>query len=172
MKLGDLSDPGAVALAYFRPSREVFAIARASDVTIHRGWGGAAAQTLKWPTGLEGVPRPFDADPIQGTPIITKLIPFDDGDRVLLVSPEGVFVMSANGAVRLLPTQAQMREHFEFLQREYPNDPLHNGVSMEHGAISPDGKLIACGHQCSLHYVFDADSLEIIGEIGHLSEYW
>jgi hypothetical protein len=153
------------------PNREYFAVARESGVTICRGWEGTVVQTLGWPSGREGIPRPFNAEPIQGTPIITRLIPFDDGDRVLLVSPEGVFVLSANGSVRLLPTKEEMQKHFEWLQSEHPGDALHYGLFMEHGAISPDGRFIACGHQSSLHYVFDAVSLEIIGEIGHLSEY-
>jgi WD40 repeat protein len=70
-----------------------------------------------------------------------------------------------------MPTQDQMRKHFEWLREEYPDDPLSYGLSMEHGAISPDGKLIAAGHQSSLHYLFDADSLDVVAEIGYLSEY-
>lgn len=42
---------------------------------------------------------------------------------------------------------------------------------MVHGAISPDGKLIAAGHQSSPHYVFDSETYDAIGRIGHLSEY-
>ena len=64
-----------------------------------------------------------------------------------------------------------MREHFKWLQKEYPDDPLSYDLSMEHGTISPDGKLIAAGHQSSLHYVFDAESFDIVAEVGHLSEY-
>jgi len=153
------------------PNRQFFAIAREDGVAIHRGWEGPIVVTLKWPSGREGIPQGFDAEPIQGTPIVTRLVPFDTGDQALLVSPEGVFVLKQDRAVRLLPTQDQMKEHFEWHQKEYPNDTLSYDLSMEHGAISPDGKLIATGHQSSLHYVFDAESFEIVAEIGHLSEY-
>jgi hypothetical protein len=142
------------------PQRAYFAFARNGGVEVRQGWDG-----------LEGVPEGFKAKPIVGTPIVTSLIPFDTGDSALLASPEGIFVLRNKGAIRLLPTSVEMREHFEYLQKEHPKDELFYGLSMEHGAISPDGKLIAAGHQSSLHYVFDANSFEIIGEIGHLSEY-
>lgn len=99
------------------------------------------------------------------------MIPFDSGDKALLVSPEGIFVLRGKGAVRLLPTKKQSREHFEWLRKEYPNDPLIYRLSMEHGAISPDGKLIAAGCQSSSHYLVNADSLAVVAEIGPLSEY-
>lgn len=153
------------------PSREFFAVAREDGITIHRGWEGAEAANLRWPTGLEGVPHGFEAEPIEGTPITTRLIPFDAGDNALLVSPEGVFVLGEDKAIRLLPTQGQMRNHFEWLRKEYPDDPLSYGLSMEHGAISPGGRWIAAGHQSSLHYVFDAHSFDVAGEIGHVSAY-
>ncbi len=153
------------------PNREYFAVARESGITIHRGWEGPEQAHLRWPTGLEGIPSGFKAEPIEGPPIITRLIPFDTGDKALLVGPEGVFVLKQDDAIRLLPTQDEMKEHFKWLREEYPDDPFSCELSMEHGAVSPDGKLIAVGHQSSGHYVFDADSFAVVGEIGNLSEY-
>jgi hypothetical protein len=153
------------------PGREFFAVARKSGVTIHRGWQGRETAALDWPTGEEGVPKGFDAELIDGTPTVTDLIPFDDGERALLVSPDGIFVLRPDKAVRLLPTKAQMRDHFKWLRKEYPKDPLRYGLSMEHGAISPDGRWIAAGHQSSMHYIFEAQSFAVAGEIGHSSEY-
>lgn len=140
-------------------------------MTIHRGWEGPETTILKWPTGREGTPQGFEAESIQGTPIITQIIPFNSGDRAILVSPEGIFVLQSDKAVRLLPTEDQMKEHFEWKRKEYPDRPLTYGLSMEHAAISPDGKLIAAGHQSSLHYLFDANSYRVVAEIGPMSEY-
>jgi DNA-binding beta-propeller fold protein YncE len=42
---------------------------------------------------------------------------------------------------------------------------------MVHAAMSQDGRLLAAGYQSSLHYVFDGETYEIIGEVGHWSEY-
>jgi hypothetical protein len=151
--------------------REYFAVAREAGVTVHQGWFGQVVRTVPWPTGVEGIPTGFNAKPIKGTPIVTRLIPFNGGGKVLLVSPDGIFVLSSNGAVRLLPTPEQLREHFEWLRQEYPADELRYDLSMEHGAISPDERLIGCGHQSSLHYVFDANTFQTVAEIGPESEY-
>lgn len=88
-----------------------------------------------------------------------------------VAQPEGIFVLTANGALRLLPTDDQMKVECESLQTDDAEDPLTILLSMEHGTISPDGKLIAMGHQDSLHYVVDSESLKIVGEIGNMSEY-
>jgi hypothetical protein len=153
------------------PNREFFAVARQSGISIHRGWEGETTAKLSWPTGLEGIPNQFTTPAIKDTPTVTQLIPFNSGRKALLVSPSGVFVLSTEIAIRLLPTMEQLQEHFEWLLSEYPNDPLIYELSMEHGAISPDSTLIAAGHQSSMHFVFDTDSYSVIGKIGHMSEY-
>jgi WD40 repeat protein len=153
------------------PQRTHFAVANSDGVTVHRGWDGPVTAVLKWPTGLEGIPAGFAVVPLQGPPVVTQLIPFDWGDKVLLVSPSGIFVLTLDAARRVLPTEAQMREHFEWLKKEYPDDEPAYDLDMDHGALSPDGKLIAAGHQSSTHLVFDAETLEVVGDIGNLSEY-
>ncbi|PQO37316.1 WD40 repeat domain-containing protein [Bremerella cremea] len=153
------------------PNRNFFAVAREDGVTISLGWEGTESVHLRWPTGREGIPDGFETDSIDGPPIITQLIPFDTGDRALLVSPDGVFVMTEDETIRLLPTLEQLEEHFQWLQEEYPDDTPSYDLSMEHACLSPDGRLIAAGHQSSLHYVFDAQTYKLISEVGHLSEY-
>lgn len=153
------------------PNRDFFAIARSDGVAVQRGWDGPTELSLKWPTGLEGIPKGFAAERISGTSQVNRLIPFNTGDRVLLVSTTGIFVLETSRAVRLLPTESHLREHFEWLKADFPADPLSYELSMDHGAISADGKWIAAGHQSSLHLVFDAQSYEIVAEVGHSSEY-
>ncbi len=153
------------------PNRKTFAKATQSGVTLLHGWDGPVTATLPWPTGTEGVPPPFEAEGIEGCPTVTELIPYDSGDRALLVSPAGVFVLETKRVVRLLPTQDELREHFEWLQKEHPEDSLSYDLDMDHGALSPDGRWIACGHQSSVHYVFDANTYEVAASIGNLSEY-
>jgi hypothetical protein len=163
--------PGNVITIGRSPNREFFAVAREDGITIYQGWDGPETAILRWPSGREDIPHGFDPEPITGTPVITRLIPFDTGDRALLVSPKGVFILDGKEAIRLLPTQDRLREHFEFLRTDYPGDPLSCDLSMEHGAIAPDGKLIAAGEQSSNHCLFDADSFAIVADIGPLSEY-
>ncbi len=155
------------------PNRRYFAIARSNGVSVVDGWKGPEVAFCPWPTGLEDVPDGFDVSPLDSPPTLTRLIPFPDGKRVLLVSIEGIFVLSPSRVRRLLPTAEQMKEDFKWLREEYPNDKLkasNVGFGMEHGAVSNNGKLIAIGSQLSTHLVFN-DELAIVGNIGNYSEY-
>ena len=80
---------------------------------------------------------------------ITQLVVFPDGKNVLPALREGVFVVSGSGATRLLPQPADYTKHYEWLLKEYPNDPLTLTIDMEHGAVSPHGDLVLAGCQVS-----------------------
>jgi hypothetical protein len=153
------------------PRRQFFAAARKKGVTIHQGWDGPRTATLNWPTGMEGVPVGFNVKPFTGTQIVERLIPFDSGDRAILVCSDGMFVLTADKAIRLLPTEEQMLERFMSQIEDDPNFETFYNFDMGHAALSPNGKLIAAGHQDGPHFIFDADSLKVVGEIGNLSEY-
>ena len=154
----------------YGPNKRFFAFSRPDGIEIREGWNGNRVALCRWPTGLEGIPDGFDLKPFDELPLPTRLIPFPDGKRVLLVSSEGIFVLSPQKAVRLLPTTNQLKEHFEWSQKEYPDDELTMGLSMEHGAISHDGKYIAVGSQDSTHFLFD-DELKLVGDVGNWTEY-
>jgi hypothetical protein len=152
------------------PNRRFFALVYEDRIDIRDGWDGPKTCSLDWPTGLEGVPEGFDVPPLEGRPLVTRIIPFPDGQRALLVSPDGIFVLTQQGAVRLMPTVEDQQQHFEWLQKEYPDEELSLNLSMEHGAISQDGRWIAVGSQDSKHLIFNSD-YHCVGEVGQLSEY-
>lgn len=156
------------------PGRRYFAVATAQGVDIHDGWQGPRVAACPWPKGTEGTPQGFEMAPRAAPPIPTQLIPFPDGHRALLVASDGVFVLGEQTSTRLLPTEEQMREHFQWLrdkcEKDEDEEALSASLSMEHGAISPDGKLIAVGAQDGLHYVFD-ERLDCIARIGPHGEY-
>ncbi|KQV78336.1 hypothetical protein [Rhizobacter sp. Root1221] len=152
------------------PRRRYFAVGREQGVEVTDGWLGERVALCPWPLGTEGVPEGFAVTQLEKPPVPTQLLPFPDGTRVLLVSSDGIFVLRDDGAVRLLPTQKEMREHFSWLMEECPEDDLAVGLSMEHGAISADGSLIAVGAQDGRHRVFNA-ALQCIAEIGPHGEY-
>ena len=154
----------------YDPNKKFFAYSRPDGIEIREGWNGNRVALCPWPTGLEGIPNGFDVKPFDKLPVPTRLIPFPDGKRVLLVSSDGIFVLSPEKAFRLLPTTNQLKEHFEWSQKEYPDDELSVGLSMEHGAISHDGKYIAVGSQDSTHLLFDGN-LKLVGDVGNRSEY-
>ena len=183
-RIGAIYEPGKVVhivgdevndvagVEYFGrcPGRRYFAVTTTDGVSVTDGWQGSQTAFCPWPNGMEGIPAGVKATPLETPPRPTQLIPFPDGSRVLLVSSVGIFVLTPQGASRLRPTKEEIQENYEWLQKEYPEDEYDAGLSMEHGAISPDGSLIAVGAQDGHHMVFDA-SLHLIAEIGPHSEY-
>ncbi len=149
------------------PARRYFAFARASGISVHDGWNGPQVAQFTWPTGLEGLPADAGFEALEHPPVPTALIPFPDGQRVLLVSSDGIFVLAKETTTRLLPRPADIRED---LRRGTPADDINLGLSMEHGAISADGRWIAVGEQCGGHLVFDSD-LQQVAEVGPAGEY-
>ncbi|HDS1736584.1 hypothetical protein [Pseudomonas sp. BP8] len=149
------------------PQRRYFALANAECVRITDGWGGPQVARLAWPNGLEGLPPGYPFEPLDLPPTPTSLTPFPDGQRVLLVSSEGIFVLAADGATRLLRDEQSILE--ELVEGTDPDD-IGLGLSMEHGAISADGRLIAIGEQCSRHLVLD-EHLQPLADIGPGGEY-
>lgn len=150
------------------PARRYFALANAQGVRVVDGWGGPEVLRLAWPTGLEDLPEGVSGRAFDGPPAPTQLIPFPDGRRVLLVSGEGIFVLGETGARRLLPSREQMEE--ALASGDWEADDMPWGLSMEHAAISPDGRWIALGCQDGRHLVLDAD-LQPQAQIGPVGEY-
>ncbi|SQI34313.1 Uncharacterised protein [Leminorella richardii] len=150
------------------PQRRFYAFANLQGITVTDGWQGPQVASFPWPQGIEDIPEGIAVLPLANPPKPTQLIPFPDGKRVLLVSSNGIFVLSQNGTRRLFPT----REHLEqlVLDEDFAEEGLTIGLSMEHGAISPDGKLIAIGVQDGPHLVFN-DALECIAQVGPHGEY-
>jgi hypothetical protein len=145
-------------------NRKYFAKATNDGIEVLEGWDGFCIFKTLYPSGLEGIPSGYDAKPIKGIPYISKLIPFPDGQKVLLVSSEGIFVLSEKKIVRLHPSAEHIAEHFDWLKENYPADDLTISIDMAHGAVSPDGKWIALGDQCSNHLIFN-DSYNLVGDV-------
>lgn len=152
------------------PNRRFFAVCSEKGIEIRDGWCGPVTATCRWPTGIEGVPQEVPAKPFDANPTPTAVTPFPDGLRVLLVSRDGIFVLSETGAVRLLPTESDIKDYAEWSLKKHPGDSPIPDLSMEHAAISPSGRLIAVGSQDSTHLVFDSN-FEVVADIGPMSEY-
>ncbi len=159
-------------VSYFGKSydKKYFAFTSIDGITVTEGWMGKAVGNFRYPRKNEGVPREFNLPEGDEISDPTKIIPFPKGDKVLFISSEGIFVLSNTGSTRLLPTEEQISDHFNWLQEECPEDELSLGLSMEHGSVSPCGKYIAVGSQDGSHLVFD-EELNLAADIGNMSEY-
>jgi hypothetical protein len=152
------------------PDGKLFALAFDDAIQVRTAWDGPATAVLQWPSGQEGLRPGYCVNGEIDKAHIKQLVVFPDGQRALLALREGVFVVSRSGATRLLPGAERYKEHFEWLPKEYPNDPLTLTIDMEHGAVSPHGDLVLAGCQDSKHIVFDSE-LRHIATLGPLSEY-
>lgn len=152
------------------PNNKYFAYTKPERISITDGWLGEEVASLEYPKGTEGIPAGFDVKPFATNLKPSKLIPFPDGQRALFISEEGIFVLTTDKAIRLHPSIDALKEHFKWLKEEDPDDDLSMSIDMEHGAVSPSGKLIALGSQDSTHLVFN-DQYELVGDIGNQSSY-
>ncbi|PNG30050.1 hypothetical protein [Pseudomonas protegens] len=148
------------------PQRRYFAWGRADGIQVTDGWNGPQVASFPWPAPHAGLPAGLELED-NGRPSATSLIPFPDGRRVLLVSADGIFVLAADGATRLLRSLEDIQQD---LADGVAAEDLSIGLSMEHGAVSPDGQWIAIGEQSGMHLVFDA-RLQQVAQIGPASEY-
>ena len=90
--------------------------------------------------------------------------PFDDASAVVVVQSTGVFLVSESHTKRLLPLASELTEAME------QGEPYPVRIDMCHAAVSPDGRLIACGEQDGRHRIFNAQG-ELIDSIGPHGEY-
>jgi len=152
------------------PNKRFFANVRSKGhIDVTDGWKGPVVSTLMWPTGFEGIPKKY-ASKIEIDVGMEQVIPFPCGQKALMVSGEGIFVLMPDKVHRLYPDVETMTGHFDWSLEEYPEDTLSVGISMAHGAISKDGTLIAVGCQDSSHLIFN-QNYQVVGNVGHHSEY-
>lgn len=123
----------------------VFAIAFDDKIIIKEHWDGDVTKTFT---------RKITADFH-----ITNLIPFNNGEKVLLISDNGIYLIS---------------EYEEKLLKyglsDDEEDEDYNALSMEHGALSHDNCYIAVGDQDSNHAILDNNG-EVIADFYPMSSY-
>ena len=159
-------------------NRVFYAVAKKDGIQVHKGWDGPVVAEFKWPTGLEDLPPTMQASPLDSPLPVTQLLPFPDGQGVLLVSSVGLYLLTENAPRRLLPDLEQIEMEYEETIDEQELDGEEGDIGadqllsmdMEHGAISYSGEFIAVGHQSSSHLIFNRDG-HLLGDVGHLSEY-
>jgi len=126
------------------PDRRYYAVARESGITIHDGWGGPQVTSLVWP----------DIRFREGVSKVEQLVPFPDGKRVLLASRAAIMVLEPHRSTILYPPEGKELEDIDL------NNP--------HGAVSPDGSLIAVGDRLICAHLIFNDRYEPMGEIAGL----
>ena len=109
----------------------IYAIAKTNFITTYKNWQGKKIAEFKLP-------------PVAELPI-SQLIPFNDGLSVLLISSEGIYLLTTNGHSMIHPVPD-------------PEDKDWSSyIDMEHAAVSYDNNLIAVGDQTSAHRILNRE---------------
>jgi hypothetical protein len=89
---------------------------------------------------------------------ITRLIPFNDGNKLLSITSEGIYLITND------------KEEMIFPEPDLEDEEWDSNIDMENGTISNNNKYIVAGSQMSDHEVYNSQGKKI-GEIGPQSEY-
>lgn len=157
------------------PNRRCFAQSDGQHITTHSGFDGPVIARFALPQGNEGLPPQVEVSPGPLGQRCDELIPFNDGQRVLLRNPTGIYLLTAGGVHRLHPQAFD--EDGPYTWPKNQQDETVNGtevtmlaLDMLHMALSPDERHIAVGDQDSVHILLNADG-QVVRRYEPLSSY-
>jgi hypothetical protein len=122
----------------------IFAIATDSKISTYRGWEGELIAEFTFSKTVQCG--------------ITELIPFNDGNKVLIISSEGIYLLTKDGDKLLHPLNEENEDDW------FPHTDMGNG------ALSNDNAYIVVGDQFSDHRILDFNG-NTIGNIRPESSY-
>lgn len=122
----------------------IFAIATESKISTFKGWEGELISE-------------FTLNEIAKLGI-TELIPFNDGNRLLIVTSEGIYLVSKNEEKLIHPLNEENEEDWS------------SNIDMENATLSNDNRYIVVGDQCYDHRILDSNG-NTLGSIGPQSSY-
>jgi hypothetical protein len=155
--------------------RRCFVRSDGQHITTHRGFDGPVLARMPLPKGNEGLPEALD---LVASPLAQRcdeLIVFNDGQRVLLSNPTGIYLITPQQVTRLHPqAQALNEENTPYSWAKNNTDDDAGEVlalAMLHMAVSPDERFIAVGDQDSNHVLLDAATGKVLRTLEPLSSY-
>jgi hypothetical protein len=122
----------------------VFAIAVKNKISLFKNWNGDLIKEF-----ILNKTADF---------AITDLIPFNDGSKLLLVSADGIYLISDADEKLIHPTNEDNEEDWE------------PGIDMENATLSNDNSFIVAGDQSYDHTIMDSNGNKV-GMIGPQSSY-
>lgn len=122
----------------------IFAIATEGKISTFKGWEGELISEFELAeTANLG---------------ITELIPFNDGKKLILVTSEGIYLVSKGIEQLIHPINEDNEEDWT------------SKIDMENATLSNDNSYIVVGDQCYDHRILDSNG-KTIGSIGPQSSY-
>ena len=146
--------------------RMIYALGRAEGVSLTAGWGGAPQTVLQWPASYAPSHPDMPIASHDGHPPVIELIPFNDGERALMVSPVGVFLLAPEGSALIHPGAEDIGRFID----EEGDEAFPLDLEFVHADVSPDQAHLVVGDQASPHRVLAVDGTLIAAvepAIGH-----
>lgn len=155
------------------PNRHIFAQSDGQQITTHQGFDGPVIARFALPRGNEGLPTHVQVAPGPLGQRCDELIPFNDGQRVLLLNPTGIYLLTptdnggndgrsdGGGVQRLHPQTFDEDGPYTWPKNQMDEEVGGQTITtlaldMLHMALSPDERHIAVGDQDSSHILLDA----------------
>lgn len=163
------------------PNRRCFAQSDGEHVTTHDGFDGPVIARFALPQGNEALPAQVVVSPGPLGQRCDELIPFNDGQRVLLRNPTGIYLLTSQGGEGSPSVQRLHPQTFDedgpYTWPKNQQDETANGtevtmlaLDMLHMALSPDERYIAVGDQDSVHILLNARG-QVVRRYEPLSSY-
>ncbi len=136
------------------PNHQCFARCDGTHITTHAGWDGPVIARFALPQGNEGIPPALGLAAGAAGQACDELIPFNNGQRVLLRNSMGVYLLTLDAVQRLHPLQWDEDGPYTWAKNQQACPDGHMlRLHMVHMALSADEQHIAVGDQDSAHIV-------------------
>jgi hypothetical protein len=153
--------------------QKIWAFATTEGIETRDGFNGKRIQRFAYPRGNEGLPAWLKLGASKDARHANALVPFNDGQRVLLANDTGVYLLDATASKssdkvrRLHPQEFEKDGPYTWPKNKDESDAALS-LSMVHVALSPDEKYIALGDQDSSHLLLNAQGkLIAIADVGN-----
>lgn len=135
------------------PDRRCWARCDGSAIATHAGFDGPCIARFALPAGTEGLPDSLGMSAHPHGARCDELIPFNDGRRVLLLNPTGIYLIDEGGVRRIHPQTFDEDGPYT-----WPKNQAERSLALDmlHMALSPDERHIVLGDQDSSHILLDA----------------
>ncbi len=145
------------------------AIGTSESICIRDGWNGPILKRFRWPWVGELLPELTSWIGEHEVCSWQKVVPYADGQKLLLVGPLGVHLTDGTTFRRLVPNGGVVEDYAYCYHRDGLIEPFQ--LDSVHASVSPNHEtIVAACEQQDQHLVFDGDG-ELRAQIAPVLDY-
>lgn len=150
----DSSEPLVGVFALGRSSnRRIIALGRPDGVHLARGWGGPIQTVIPWPDAYGPAHPEMPVPTNDHYARVTALLPYNDGERVIIVSRSGIFAATSTSSALIHPSPADLGGYVD----EDGDEAFPLDLASVHASAAPNSDLLVVGDQDSPHRILTSD---------------